>query len=478
MIRLAKRLSDPRKLRKHYLKTNFTRVDPPMLRAPAKSPRNSPRYSPRFPLNSLHHHHHQSSSSMTGGDSFGELSSIFETAISNSANQNNNLILNHHLELSSPPSPVPSSSSSSSSSSFFFQPSDHSIKIKLVISDAFNWTVSRKLRQYMSPLIHQSSQYSQEYGLFHSAVLVGPWKLEWLSSGLCIPRRCTSEKAILTVDVGEIEGSDRIVNFAHEISEFIAEMNGSYSYSQAHRSENRINCQHFVDLFFERFQLQPKHGASLERYLDRLRRKGSTGMVFEYDEEFASRFHLSSSKIKFKSHVQLDSFVVQLLASDPFLSENWPNEYELLKSFDRAMWMRMYSEERHKAEQQHQETEESQGAEAQSNNHESSSTTPRNKKRSQSQQSAAKRRSKSSLVHQPLSRSNSTSTASFHCAHRSMDSSMINDVASSSSSTSEGDEHYAPDYFWVDEDGVSCPFKNPKLTGSYTLHYQYFDHPE
>ncbi len=30
-IRLAKRLTDPRKLRKHYLKTSFTSIDPPKL---------------------------------------------------------------------------------------------------------------------------------------------------------------------------------------------------------------------------------------------------------------------------------------------------------------------------------------------------------------------------------------------------------------------------------------------------------------
>ena len=71
-------------------------------------------------------------------------------------------------------------------------------------------------------------------------------------------------------------------------------------------------------------------------------------MIFEYDDSFRDRFKLKGNKRKFKTHCQLDEFVIHIENVDPMFSSNWPHEYELLKSFDRAMWIRALAVERYK----------------------------------------------------------------------------------------------------------------------------------
>ena len=37
--------------------------------------------------------------------------------------------------------------------------------------------------------------------MFHSAVIIGPWYLEWTNKSLCIPKKCYSSAALVAVDV-------------------------------------------------------------------------------------------------------------------------------------------------------------------------------------------------------------------------------------------------------------------------------------
>lgn len=44
------------------------------------------------------------------------------------------------------------------------------------------------------------------FGIFHSALIVGPWYLEWTDSEICTPRKIMSKAAIFSCDIdGGIE---------------------------------------------------------------------------------------------------------------------------------------------------------------------------------------------------------------------------------------------------------------------------------
>jgi len=75
---------------------------------------------------------------------------------------------------------------------FFFKfKVGNKVKIKLVIAEIAKNDKQKKLRKLLSPIITRLDT-SQTFGLFHSALIIGPWYLEWNNSSLCVPRKTYS----------------------------------------------------------------------------------------------------------------------------------------------------------------------------------------------------------------------------------------------------------------------------------------------
>jgi hypothetical protein len=307
---------------------------------------------------------------------------------------------------------------------------DHMIKIKLVISEVYEGMTMKQVRKIISPIICNSSLVP-DFGLFHSSLFVGPWKLEWINTSLCIPRRCVTEKALLVIDVATIEGSENIVNMADKLAEFVADMNVNYEYGQQ-RIGNKLNCQDFIDVFFERFQLTSNFGKDIRKYLQWLRTNGIPEMKFKCDENFRHRFQLKKSSYKFKTHEELDEFALNLESIDPEWTINWQDEYNLLKSFDRALWIRMFTTERHRTDIT-KKLQEKKGM------------TPEEIQKINSELEKFDRKNRKASEHTPL-RGRATISSSF-------DDKVEEEIL----------------------EEFSCPFGNPQQTGSYSLHYLYYE---
>eukprot|EP01027_Heterolobosea_sp_BB2_P022142 GEZU01032579.1.p1 GENE.GEZU01032579.1~~GEZU01032579.1.p1 ORF type:complete len:110 (+),score=40.18 GEZU01032579.1:155-484(+) len=58
------------------------------------------------------------------------------------------------------------------------------------------------------------------------------------------------------------------------------------------------------------------------------------------DGSFREKFKVKESSKRFESHSELDQFVNALLDADPEFTVNHKEEWMLLKSFDRAFWLR------------------------------------------------------------------------------------------------------------------------------------------
>lgn len=62
---------------------------------------------------------------------------------------------------------------------------------------------------------------------------------------------------------------------------------------------------------------------------------------FVPDAEFKTKFKLEKDKYTFDTHQDLDSFVHYLMSVCPTFKLDHDNERVLLKSFDRAFWLRV-----------------------------------------------------------------------------------------------------------------------------------------
>jgi hypothetical protein len=217
------------------------------------------------------------------------------------------------------------------------------IKIKLAIIEVRGTRM--KLRKLISPIASHVLDFFPEIGMFHSALLIGPWLMDFNDSGLCIPRKCLSDSAIITYEIATVENTDQILALVDQIAKYLIYINGNIDYNKSGDCVNTMNCQDFVDSLLAHLKLENKVNkeSALGKFIHKLRTKGSSGLSLYPSTRFLQHFQFSPTikRFKFTTHTEIDKFVEDLEQIDPMLRINFNEEYEMLKAFDRAMWMKL-----------------------------------------------------------------------------------------------------------------------------------------
>eukprot|EP01080_Neovahlkampfia_damariscottae_P010213 gene10213-2633_t len=215
------------------------------------------------------------------------------------------------------------------------------VKIKIIVADqAYDSNFQTGLRKLISPIIddfHLSSM-----GLFHTALLIGPWFIEWNDSAICIPRKCLSRSAFLTIDVGEIKTIETLESIRDKIADVIVYWNANVEYDSYGKSKKGYgNCQEFIESILHALNMNIEYTGVIGDFLQNMKRHGSSKLIFPINQQMKFDFCLREDEIEFTSHSQLDKFVHSIEEKSTVLfEETYPNEYLLLKSFDRAFWLK------------------------------------------------------------------------------------------------------------------------------------------
>lgn len=77
-------------------------------------------------------------------------------------------------------------------------------------------------------------------------------------------------------------------------------------------------------------------------FLNEMKSRGKCEMEFHPDAEFVKKFGLPKDRYSFQTHKQLDEFMYNLMLKCPTFNLDYENERTLLKSFDRAFWLRHF----------------------------------------------------------------------------------------------------------------------------------------
>ncbi|KAL0484297.1 alpha motif domain-containing protein Samd12 [Acrasis kona] len=202
------------------------------------------------------------------------------------------------------------------------------LKIKLVIVEIHNSSSQRTFRRVLSlwtfPLCtHRGS------------VVI----LEWNDSCLVVPRKCYSGAAVLAADVNQFFKGPQVPEALDKISEVICEWNAHYQYSQ-----KTYNCQLFVDKICEALDIKLKFTGALESFLQQLRRTGQCEMSYAIPEKLQADFQSPTNSLQFQTHQELDQFVNSVIEKHPtyFDMGEHKDDFTLLKSYDRAFWLRHF----------------------------------------------------------------------------------------------------------------------------------------
>jgi len=216
----------------------------------------------------------------------------------------------------------------------------NNIKIKLVIAEICKSDTQKAIRKMLSPVLTKLDS-QQQFGMFHSALVVGPWYLEWNNSSLCIPRKCYSSAAMLAADLDyntNVNSFD-LTTTIQKISETIIDWNVKREYTQ-----RKNNCQDFIDELCAKLgiDIHSMFKGPLGEYLTRLRTNGQCEIAFPLSEDLRSSLGIKESSKTFATHKELDDFVNQIVTDMPTFEEDYKEHWLLLKSFDRAFWLRSF----------------------------------------------------------------------------------------------------------------------------------------
>eukprot|EP01027_Heterolobosea_sp_BB2_P015521 GEZU01022202.1.p1 GENE.GEZU01022202.1~~GEZU01022202.1.p1 ORF type:complete len:264 (-),score=34.97 GEZU01022202.1:145-936(-) len=220
------------------------------------------------------------------------------------------------------------------------------VKVKLVITELAPNT--KHLRYFLSPVLCAIPSGSHDFGLFHTALIVGPWLLEWNRSALVIPRRMSSQMAFISADIGDLViTNNSLEEIVDKIADCVVDWNVNYKYVKtnysAHLDDSKTfagNCQDFVDAMLKTLDISVRFDGPLAEFLNNIRCTGRADMTFNC-KDLASKFpFIEKPSRTFTTHKELDVFVTAIIEEEALFETEYKNEYLLLKSFDRAFWLR------------------------------------------------------------------------------------------------------------------------------------------
>jgi hypothetical protein len=129
------------------------------------------------------------------------------------------------------------------------------LKVKIVITNVEDFGLT--MRKIVSPLLNPLNFITSKYGVFHTALIVGPFYLDWNESELIIPKTIMkSKRSFMTIDVAEIP----IINgdmdeISQKLAEVVHEWNVFHRYA-LFRSVRKGNCQDFIESVFDKLDIK------------------------------------------------------------------------------------------------------------------------------------------------------------------------------------------------------------------------------
>jgi hypothetical protein len=164
--------------------------------------------------------------------------------------------------------------------------------------------------------------------------------LEWNDSCLVVPRKCYSGAAVLAADVEKYFKGPQVGVALDKISEVICHWNAHNVYSR-----QKYNCQTFVDDLCKALEIDIIFKGALGKFLEQLRTRGSCEMSYPLTEHLQNKLGTQEQSKSFSTHQELDEFVRLVRSKDPSyydLDAAGQDDWMLLKSYDRAFWLRHF----------------------------------------------------------------------------------------------------------------------------------------
>lgn len=223
--------------------------------------------------------------------------------------------------------------------------------VKLLVTELLPHDAQKSLRKLISPFLGVIPNVQTKFGLFHTAIIIGPWIVEWNDNNLCVPKRIAATTALLTADIDSISSIKMLrTELVDKLAQLIVEWNSEKTYCLYRitgKNANEGNCQDFVDAVLNKLGISFQPQGALKHCIEDMKSKGVSTLQYKPSAEVKEKLQLEKDSYLFESHQELDFFVQGLIDVCPLFKLDYKHDYSLLKAFDRAFWVRYYKEPDH-----------------------------------------------------------------------------------------------------------------------------------
>jgi len=160
---------------------------------------------------------------------------------------------------------------------------------------------------------------------------------------LCIPKRIGITTALLTADIGELQKFKNQTEVVDKLAKLIVEWNIEREYCAFRltgKHENEGNCQDFVEAIMKTLNVSFNPQGPLKHCIDEMRSKGVCDLTYKPSTAVREQMKLEEESYSFLTHEELDEFVQKLEVKNFLFKQDFPHDWDLLKAFDRAFWVR------------------------------------------------------------------------------------------------------------------------------------------
>lgn len=208
-----------------------------------------------------------------------------------------------------------------------------------------------------------SAANTDHFGICHTGISIGRCSIDWYANSFVQLRPASSTNAVLCADTSYkgntmysmtgAELKDMLTKVAVEICKWNAMV--TYNAKSEIGGPNQGNCQNFTFALLQILDSKPTDFSphvgtfhvsipsnKLVEYLSNYKLYNTADRVFRMTKTFNKTFFQNdkAEQVVFMSHEQLDQFYTKLLQVCPNFEKEYASIHDLLKSFDRAYWLR------------------------------------------------------------------------------------------------------------------------------------------
>ncbi|KAF0978831.1 hypothetical protein FDP41_001901 [Naegleria fowleri] len=216
-----------------------------------------------------------------------------------------------------------------------------SLPVKLVITTLHENQMHRFIRRVGHIANIANTDEKGGFGLFHTALIVGNWYIEFNDNSIACVRPISSSKAVFVYHLKAF-GEAEINEVINKITRVCCTWNATQYYDV-----KTANCQHFTQTVLKAIGIDLKNSTEIsplvKDYFFKLKKYGICSMTYSIPKPIKPSFNFD--EITFKTHQELDQFWLTVNAKHHAWvnTEEGKNHENLLKSYDRAFWLRRQS---------------------------------------------------------------------------------------------------------------------------------------